>query len=180
MVPEVWNMIHVPHMFRTCSERRGLLYLQKEPLWDASGRQRTGNIHNSSISKNAYTSRLRKVEFSKSQLLITISVRPQIQTPIIHDNRGSMFRTCSEHLIAMEQCSVPTKCICVPVWSHFLVWKLNVWTSMVQFWVWKLYMWVSMVLFLGVEIKYVGQYGPILCVEIKYVGQCGPILVSGH
>ena len=107
MVPEVPCSEHVPNIvFRTCSERPGLLFSQKKSLRDA---HKTSSMRNYTFSKHVYTSRFRKIEFSKLAYLPfpCIPKSRYGKSMIIWEHVPNMFRT-----FGSEQCSVPTKCIC--------------------------------------------------------------------
>ena len=79
---------HVRNMFRTSRIPTSIpksLYGMPEDL----------KCEKFDIYKNCLHFSLLKIQILK----IVISMLPKIQIPIIHDDLGSMFRTCSEHLV---------------------------------------------------------------------------------
>ena len=99
MVPEVWNMFHVPNMCRTsCSEHVPNVQDCYLHLRNPYGMPLDLKYENFVIFKNCL-----HFSFSKNRILeiaiSTIFVNPKIQIPIICENLGSMFWTGSEHLV---------------------------------------------------------------------------------
>ena len=82
--PRTWfQRFHVPNiMFRTCSERSGLLFPPKRAL--------TGCPQDLKYEKSDIFENCLHFSFSKNRILqiaiSTISMRPKIQIPIIHEN----------------------------------------------------------------------------------------------